>query len=137
MDKLKRKVAAGADFGLTQPIFSEDRLDILQESLEEAGIDIPIYIGVMPVTSYKNAEFLHNEVPGILVPDEVRESLARWTSVADQRKASVEMTQEFISKIARRVHGFYMITPRGHIELVTPLIGVAKKLVFRIPPGVY
>jgi homocysteine S-methyltransferase len=120
--KLKRKIEAGANFVLTQPIFSIERLDALQDAMAEADIDIPIFLGILPLSSAKNAEFLHNEVPGIFIPDDVREELARHVKVADQRAAALEICSDFIQQIAGRIRGFYMIAPRNRIELVLPLV---------------
>src|SRR5699024_12210376 len=61
--RLERKIASGADYILTQPIYSPEKIVELKEAT--AHIDVPIFIGIMPLTSTRNAEFLHNEVPGI------------------------------------------------------------------------
>lgn len=121
LNKLQRKIEAGAHFALTQPIFSLDRLDSLQNALREADIDIPIYVGILPVVSAKNAEFLHNEVPGIFIPDEIRETIAKYEKVADQRAAALDICEGFIRQIATRVKGFYIIAPRNRVEMVLPL----------------
>ena len=126
ISKLQRKIEAGAKFALTQPVFSDERLDAMLSALDEAGIDIPIYIGIFPLTSLHNADFLHNEVPGIVIPDDVRERIASFSSVADQRAAGQEIAVEFIRRSAPRVHGYYIITPRNKVNLVLPLIEAAK-----------
>lgn len=126
IDKLKRKIDAGADFALTQPIFEESRLDVLQQALLDAGITIPAYIGILPLVSARNAEFLHNEVPGILIPEKLRGRMARYESAADQRKCGEEIALELVNAFASRVGGLYVITPRNKIELVLPLIEQAK-----------
>lgn len=125
VDRLKRKIEAGADFALTQPIFAEDRLEALQEALTGAGVDIPIYWGILPLTSLRNAEFIHNEVPGIQVPDSLREEMARFEAVADQRAAATEACTRLIQSTAPRAHGFYIIAPRNRVELLRPLVAAA------------
>jgi homocysteine S-methyltransferase len=126
ISKLQRKIEAGAHYALTQPIFSIDRLDMLQDALAKSEMDFPFYIGIMPLTSLRNAEFLHNEVPGIVIPDEMRERLARYSTVAEQRAVGLEMATELVEKVAARVHGIYLIAPRNKVELITPLVSVAK-----------
>jgi homocysteine S-methyltransferase len=126
MVKLKKKVDAGAHFALTQPVFSLERLDMLESAMEDAGIDIPVYVGILPLTSLRNADFLHNEVPGIYIPEDVREALSRYTSVADQRAAGVEIAARMIREAAPRAHGFYIITPRNRADVVIPLISAAR-----------
>ena len=125
MVKLRKKVDAGAHFALTQPVFSIERLDMLERAMEDAGVSIPVYVGILPLTSIRNADFLHNEVPGMHIPDDVRATLARYQSVADQRAAGVEIAAQMIKKFARRVHGFYIITPRNRADVVAPLISAA------------
>lgn len=125
--KLQRKIEAGASYALTQPIFAEERLDALCEAMENAGIDIPVYVGILPLTSTANARFLHNEVPGIVIPDAIHEALARHQAVADQRAAAAEICCKFIQRISKKVHGFYIMTPRNRAEFVLPLISAARQ----------
>lgn len=127
VDKLRRKVDVGAHFALTQPIFDEQRLDTLQNALLTAGIDIPIYIGILPLVSARNAEFLHNEVPGILIPDEIREAMRRHEAVADQFKTGIEIASNLVSRLAPRVDGFYFICPRNRVEAIAPLVGCVRR----------
>lgn len=133
ISKLHRKIEAGADYVLTQPVFSKDRMDILQEALSDADINIPVYVGVLPLSSAGNARFLHNEVPGIFIPDSVHEKLAKYGDVADQRAVATELCTDLIEAIAPSVHGFYMITPRNRVELVLPLVAAAREM---LPRGV-
>ena len=70
MKRLERKVAAGAQFAMTQPVFD---VRLLEEMMRRtAHVPIPMFTGVWPLMSGRQAEFLHNEVPGIVVPDSVR-----------------------------------------------------------------
>lgn len=128
IDKLRRKVDAGAHFALTQPVFEEERLDLIQQAIEEAGIRIRVYLGVLPLTSARNAEFLHNEVPGILVPDEVRQRISRFEAAADQRAVGLEIAEELVHRLAPRVQGLYIICPRNRVESVLPLLSAARAI---------
>jgi len=123
--KLQRKIDAGADFALTQPVFDPKRFDMLAEALYRASITIPVYLGVMPLVSARNAEFLHNEVPGIVIPDEYRSRIARHDTVADQRTEGIAIATELVEAVAGRVHGFYFITPRNKASFVTHLVAAA------------
>ena len=139
--KMRRKIEAGANFALTQPVYSEDRLDALLEALDAEGIQIPVYVGVLPLTSLRNAEFVHNEVPGIYVPEALRELLAKYPDVKDQRAASIDFCVDFIQRLSSRndecigsigsssclgVHGFYIIAPRNRVDFILPVIRAAK-----------
>ena len=125
VDRLKRKIEAGADFALTQPIFAKDRLEALREVLNSAGVDIPVYWGILPLTSLRNAEFIHNEVPGIQVPESLREEMARFEAVADQRAVAIDACARLIESVASQVHGLYIIAPRNRVELLRPLVAAA------------
>jgi methionine synthase I (cobalamin-dependent)/5,10-methylenetetrahydrofolate reductase len=127
IDKLARKVEAGAHFALTQPVFEPERLSQLQEALGAAELTLPIYIGILPLLSLRNAEFLHNEVPGITIPEAIRERMARYESPADQRAVGIEVAVELVQRFAPSVHGFYFMTPRNRVELVVPLLEEATR----------
>ncbi len=126
VSKLLRKIEAGAHFALTQPLFDRRNFHIMCEALDKAGITIPIFAGILPLRSHKNAEFLHNEVPGIVIPADIRERLARYDSIPDQRKAGTEIALELMEEFRPGVHGFYLIAPRNRVEQVLPLIQAAK-----------
>jgi homocysteine S-methyltransferase len=126
VSKLHRKIEAGAHFALTQPLFDRRNFHTMREALEKAGIGIPLFAGILPLRSWKNAEYLHNEVPGIVIPAEIRDRLARYASPADQKKAGAEIALELMEEFRSGVRGFYLIAPRNRVELVLPLIGAAK-----------
>jgi len=99
---------------------------MVQEALAAAGIQIPIYFGIVPLLSARNAEFLHNEVPGMRVPEEVRRRISAWESAADQRACGIEIATELVCAFRERVPGFYFICPRNRAELMLPLINAAR-----------
>ena len=74
MQRLERKVAAGAKFVMTQPVFDVDLVREMQRRTQH--LRVPIFTGVWPLFSSRQAEFLYHEVPGIIVPDSVRAELA-------------------------------------------------------------
>lgn len=119
--RLERKIANGADYVLTQPIYSKEKILELKKATEH--LDIPIYIGIMPLTSTKNAEFLHNEVPGIKLTDEVR---ARMRAAAGSREhsanESIAISKELIDTALEHFNGIYLITPFMRYEIVVALV---------------
>src|SRR3989441_8499008 len=73
IERFQRKVEAGARWVQTQPVYD---LAVLNRFLERAGgSSVPVLVGVLPLHSFRHAEFLHNEVPGITIPDHVRAQL--------------------------------------------------------------
>jgi len=123
--RLQRKIDAGAHFALTQPIFHEERLDILQNALEKARIHLPIYIGIMPLVTARQADYLHYEVPGIHIPDAIRNRLHCYEDKDSQRLAGIDTAVELVAKVAPRAHGLYMITTFNKSESVLPVIKAA------------
>ncbi|MDQ2866967.1 MAG: bifunctional homocysteine S-methyltransferase/methylenetetrahydrofolate reductase [Verrucomicrobiota bacterium] len=108
VNRLERKVAAGAQYAMTQPVFD---VRLVQETKRRtAHLDIPIFVGIWPLVSARQAEFLHNEVPGIVVPDEVR---ARMAEVAeeDARKVGLDIAREITREVLAHFPGVYLITP--------------------------
>jgi homocysteine S-methyltransferase len=124
ISKLRRKIEAGAHFALTQPLFDLRKFDIMQNAFARAGITLPVFPGILPLRSSKNADFLHNEVPGIIIPEEIRSRLARFEKVEDQRRVGTEVALELMDAFAPYVRGFYLIAPRNRVDTVIHLIDV-------------
>ncbi|MBP5738913.1 MAG: bifunctional homocysteine S-methyltransferase/methylenetetrahydrofolate reductase [Abditibacteriota bacterium] len=120
--RLRKKKDAGAKFALTQPVYEPDKFLRAMEEVAKAGADMPIYLGIMPFASFKNADFIHNEVPGIDVPEDLRTLMASYSDRADQRKAAAEYCVKTALALADCVRGFYLIPQRNRAELITPVI---------------
>jgi len=118
--KLEKKLAAGARFVLTQPIFDLMVLERLVAVTRPLGV--PVLVGLMPLVSERNAEFLHNEVPGIMLPDEVRRRM-RGTGGAAGIRSGMEICRELLEAGKKAgVGGYYLIPPFGRVELALELI---------------
>jgi methionine synthase I (cobalamin-dependent)/5,10-methylenetetrahydrofolate reductase len=113
-----RKVEAGARWVQTQPVYD---LDVLDRFFARAGGSrVPVIVGVMPLHSTRHAEFLHNEVPGITVPDHVR---ARMREAGDRGlHAGIEMAQDIVRQIRRRYGGAYLMPSFGRFEVVAEVL---------------
>jgi len=121
--RLKKKVAAGARFVQTQPVYSAE---VLTELLERtAPLNIPVLVGIMPVVSERNAEFLHNEVPGIVLSDEVLARMRGKSGEAGAREG-IAIAGELINAGRKTVGGFYLIPPFGRVELALELIEIIR-----------
>jgi len=123
--RLERKLAAGADLIMTQPLYSQKQLDSMlaraRERFGAAGFPVPVLIGILPLHSARHAEFLHNEVPGITIPDEQRAAM----HAAGERGAEVglEMALDLLAASEGRVSGTYIMPSFGHYELAAELVG--------------
>jgi homocysteine S-methyltransferase len=126
--RLEKKASLGADFVMTQPLFD---LKSVEEMVKQTShIDLRIFPGIFPLISAKNADFLHNEIPGISIPEDIRKRLNSYDEVSDQRKVAMEYTTRLIEEIAPFVHGLYFISPLNKWEVVIELMesaGIAHK----------
>ena len=120
-----RKIDAGAEFAVTQPIFDADALLRFLDEVETYEKTIPVVAGVWPLVSYKNAEFLRNEVPGVEVPDALMERMSRCKTKADGVEAGIEIALEIRDRIASRVAGFQVSAPFGNVEIALRVLGLA------------
>ncbi len=118
--RLERKIEAGADFIMTQPIYDPEFFDVLADLT--AHLNVPIFVGVMPLLSARNAEFLHNEVPGITLTDDVRKRMAEAGTGAHARSVGVEIARELVDAAMKRFRGIYLITPMMRYEMTVDLV---------------
>jgi homocysteine S-methyltransferase len=118
---LDQKVRAGADFVCTMPIYDPEALDRL---LRLTGrLPLPVIVGILPLVSYRHAEFLHNELPGFSVPAWVRE---RLRDASDPREHGLRLAAELVEAIRGRIGGVYLIPSFGRYDGVIELVRVAK-----------
>ncbi len=114
VEKLRRKVEAGAHAFWTQPVFE---IEALENALERIGDDgFCILLGLMPLRSARQAEFLHHEVPGIDIPKHVREKLAAL-SPEDAPKYGVEVAQKLLVEARPLIGGAYIMPPASAPDL--------------------
>jgi homocysteine S-methyltransferase len=119
---LKRKLSAGADFVLTQPVYQPEIAEHLIRRYEERyGIfDVPLLAGVLPLYSARHAAFLHNEVPGISIPDEIQE---RMQNTGDEApREGVRIALELIEKIRPWASGIYLMPQFKRYDLAADVI---------------
>ncbi len=107
MERLARKVEAGADVVVTQPIYELAIFERFMKSAE--SFHIPVVIGILPLRSYKHAEFLHHEIPGIHIPERIREKMFRVGETAAQ--VGIEISADFLREIKSSVAGAYLLPP--------------------------
>jgi len=122
---LKRKIDAGADYAITQAIFDADRLDTFRALYEEryGPLELPILGGVLPIASRRHAEFLHNEVPGIDIPDAIRKRVGKAT---DERAEGLAVAFELCGELRARVAGLYLIPPFRRYDHAAELIELIR-----------
>jgi methionine synthase I (cobalamin-dependent)/5,10-methylenetetrahydrofolate reductase len=118
--KLESKLAAGAQYVMTQPVFDVALARKTAARLQPLGV--PVFLGVMPLLSSRNAEFLHNEVPGIKIDDKVRERLRQCGDDAAATRIGVEVAREVREVALESFGGVYLITPFLRYEVSVDLL---------------
>ncbi len=114
IEKLRRKIHAGAHAFWTQPVFEIGALELALERMGD--LDPCLLLGLMPLRSARQAEFLHHEVPGVNIPKPVRERLADL-SPEDAPKYGVEVAQEILARAQPLVNGAYIMPPASAPDL--------------------
>jgi methionine synthase / methylenetetrahydrofolate reductase(NADPH) len=120
--RFRLKIEAGAECAFTQPVFDTDRLHDFLDRTDD--VQIPILIGILPLTSFRNAEFYHNEVPGMNIPEEIRERMRQAGSGEDARRTGVEIARQALMESRRfpRIRGAYVMPPLGRYELALQVL---------------
>lgn len=116
--RLERKVEAGADYIMTQPVYQPELIERIAALTKH--IEIPIFIGIMPLASERNAEYLHNEVPGIELSDEVRQRM-KGLSGPEGRRVGTQIAKELLEAAVKHFKGIYLITPFMFYEMTVEL----------------
>jgi homocysteine S-methyltransferase len=120
LDRFRQKVEAGAEFAITQPVFDVEALLRFLDQVQHHGI--PIVAGIWPLASYRNASFMRNEVPGVVIPDSIMERMAAVTSREDQLATGVAIARESVQRVRDRVAGIQVSAPLGKIETALAVI---------------
>lgn len=117
VDHLRRKVAAGAQFAVTQPVYDEPRADEIAEATR--GIGIPVIMGILPLRTPRHAEFLNTRVAGITVPDAL---LQRMNSAADPVAEGAANAREMVDAARNRFAGACIMPPFDHFEIMADIL---------------
>lgn len=125
--RFEYKVEAGANFALTQPVFDAEQLARFLPRLREAGGRIPVIASIWPLASYRNAEFMNNEVPGISVPPAIMERMRRADAGETARAEGVQIAQETLLEIRELVQGVQIAPPFGRYALAVEVAQVLKE----------
>jgi homocysteine S-methyltransferase len=118
--RLHQKVEAGAELVMTQPVYDPAVLDRFLRDVAPLGV--PVLVGLLPLASYRNAEFLHNEVPGMSIPDEIRERMRKAGGGEAGRREGVAIAREMLFAVRDRVAGAYVMPPFGRHEVALEVI---------------
>lgn len=118
--RLLRKAECGAEFFLTQPIFSEDTIDFIKHLPKKR--EFKILGGIMPIVSYRNAQFINNELPGITIPDKYVSEFLPDMDREKAQKVGIEVAIDIAREIKDYVDGFYIKAPFNRYEMVAEIL---------------
>ncbi len=118
---LRRKIKAGADFALTQPIFDPQTAYAFLEQFaaSQGGVPIPVVVGILPLANPRHAAFLHNELPGVSIPPAL---LARMEDAADPREEGINIAVELIEQVRAWASGVYIMPPFGRYDVAAEIV---------------
>ncbi|MFH1830911.1 MAG: bifunctional homocysteine S-methyltransferase/methylenetetrahydrofolate reductase [Pseudomonadota bacterium] len=126
-DRFKQKIEAGAEFAFSQPVYD---ISLLEAFFKKIGgrPAIPFFVGVLPLASFRNAEFLHNEVPGMQIPKDVMERMEKAQTREAQHEVGLSIAKEALSaaKSIDGVTGAYIFPPFGDYKKVEELLKVVR-----------
>jgi homocysteine S-methyltransferase len=120
--RFEYKVEAGAEFAVTQPVFDAAQLERFLASVQH--VRIPVIAGIWPLTSARNAEFLANEVPGVVVPDAIVARMRRANERSKEHAAAegVAIAREMLARVRGAVQGIQVSAPFGRAELAISVV---------------
>ena len=120
IERLHKKIDAGAEYVITQPVFDSA---CLKRFLDASQCQLPVIAGIWPFTSYKNAEFMANEVPGVVVPPAILTRMAGTDDPKQARRMGIMIAQEMMKEIEPSVAGFSISAPMGNVKMALAAAG--------------
>lgn len=122
--RLEKKIESGADFIMTQPVYDPETIRLVAGIAQK--VNVPFFIGIMPLTSSRNAEYLHNEVPGITLSDAVRERMKKYSG-EEAKQEGIIIAKELLDEAMAHFKGIYLITPFNNYEMTAALTKYIKE----------
>jgi len=127
LHRFRLKLEAGANFAVTQPVFDVQQLASFLERLQSAAGSIPVIAGICPLTSYRNAEFMNNEVPGTSVPPAIIDRMRKADTGEPARAEGVKIAQETLLSIRNLVQGVQIAAPFGRYAMAVEVAEVLRQ----------
>lgn len=119
------KVDAGAEYVITQPVFDIELLKQFLKSIEH--VRIPVFAGIWPLASLKNAEFMNNEVPGASVPENIMDRMRKAGDIEAQREEGIIIASEALKEVKDLVDGVQISVPFGRVDRVLKVLEVLQE----------
>jgi 5,10-methylenetetrahydrofolate reductase len=120
---MRRKAEAGAHFFVTQNVFDEKVIERFLDKTRRLGL--PVIVGVLPLHNARHAEFLHTEVPGMFIPDSVRDRMRRAGDEGGPKEGQA-MARDFLASCRDKCAGAYLVPSFGRYDLAAELVAEIK-----------
>src|SRR5262249_52401764 len=117
---------------MTQPVYDPRTLERFLDDTK--GLGLPIMVGILPLASHRNAEFLHKEVPGMSIPQEIRDRMAKVGSGSAGRAEGLRIAQEALAAVRHGVAGAYIMPPFNRVEAALAVLDAVKDRWKPAPP---
>lgn len=122
--RLEQKIDAGACYILTQPVYDSALFERFHARVSH--LKVPILLGILPLASFKNAEFLTKEVPGMHVPDEIRERLRQCPDKDSARQCGIDVAREALAHALHAIQGTYVMPPFNRVDSALEVLDAAR-----------
>jgi len=120
--RLEQKIAAGAEYVMTQPVYDVRLFEQFIRRIEH--LRIPVLVGILPLISWRNAEFLHKEIPGMQIPDPIRERMRKAGSGEAARAEGIAIARESLKECRPMAQGVYIMPPFNRADLALKVLEV-------------
>ncbi len=120
IERMKRKCEAGADYFLTQPIYSKE--DVARIAYVKERVDTRILCGIMPLVSYRNANYMKNEVFGIHVPEEIVARYHKDMSREEGEETGISIALEIAEQLRELADGYYFMVPFNRASMICTIM---------------
>lgn len=124
-ERMIKKMEAGAKYFLTQPIYTKEDMERIQDL--KIRTNAKIICGIMPLVSYRNASFIKNEMPGINVSDEIMEQYKPDMTKEENEKTAIRISVNIAKKLYSFADGFYFMTPFNRVYLIRTILEEIRK----------
>ncbi|CAN5859771.1 bifunctional homocysteine S-methyltransferase/methylenetetrahydrofolate reductase [soil metagenome] len=130
------KVEAGAEYAITQPIYDTEQLRTFLKKIEH--VRIPIIAGIFPLVSIRNAEFMHNEVPGVVVTPEILDRMRKASDISKEeaREEGIKIARESLTEVRDLIQGVQVSAPFGNVKYALQVFDVLDEFKSKIETAV-
>lgn len=121
-EDIKRKIAAGADFIITQSVFEIEKATQLKTWLDTNDISIPIFVSIMPVLSFERAQFIQENVQGIELTDLFMDTMRQAALTGEEREIGIMNSRKIMKEISKVFNGIHLVTPGSDYQAIIEII---------------